>query len=336
MRLLERLSSDLQFHGTLAMIRIIRAMPERAAIALGRSIMTLVWAFMPLRRKIANIQISAALSLANPWRLVLKVFMNQGEILVDAIKYAYLSDAEINTRVVVEGKEHLDEALASKRGIMIFTGHIGNWEILSNAPRLLGIQLCHMADLRKDPRLESIIHEMRSRSGVTFLPPKGKALMLIRELKKGRIISMVVDQRCKRKGALLCSFFGLPAITNPGPAFIALKGNALVLPVYTVKQDGNHRICFEKPVDPRDFGQGDDAIQGLSDFMQSFVESAVKRYPDQWFWLHSRWISRSTFQKKIGCVKDFRGFVLSLAGTIQKPSEGAGMRHIPDRTETQT
>jgi KDO2-lipid IV(A) lauroyltransferase len=322
MRFVDRLNSDIQYYGTLVMIRLIRAIPYRAAIALGRSIMLLVWIFMPLRRKIVKIQMSSALGLDNPWRLGLKVFMNQGEIVVDAIKYAYMSDEEIKARIIVDGKEYLDEALASGRGLMIFTGHIGNWEVLSNVPRLLGTQFCHMAVIRKDARLESIINEMRTRSGVTILPTKGKGLMLIKQLRRGRTISMIVDQRGKSRDGLLCDFFGLPAVTNPGPAFLALKGNALVLPAYTVKLGGIHRICITKAVDASDFGEGDEAIQRLSDFMQSFIASVVEQYPDQWFWLHSRWIRRKNFQN-IKTDKDFRDLVFAQAERIRSEKKRA-------------
>ncbi len=313
MKALNRLSSEFQYWGTRAMIRIIRTMPYHLALTLGRSIMLLVWAFMPLRRRIVRIQMGSALDLRNPWRLVLKVFMNQGDILIDTIKYAYMSTEEIRAKILVEGKKHLDEALASNRGLLMFTGHIGNWEILSHFSRLLDVEFCIMADRRKDPRLESIVDGIRSRSGATILPPKGKALMLIRELKRGRAIGMVVDQRGKRKDGLFCNIFGLPAITNPAPAFIAIKGNAIVLPVYIVKQHGRYLICIMKAVDAADFGEGPDAIQSLSDFMQSSLASVVERYPDQWFWLHSRWVRRENFRKTIMTIDDFREFVISNA-----------------------
>ncbi|HVN72165.1 MAG TPA: hypothetical protein VMU10_09110 [Desulfomonilia bacterium] len=316
MKPLERISSASQYWGTLGMIRLIRSMPYPVATALGRSIMILVWAFMPLRRKIVKIQMQAALGFEIPLSLVLKVFMNQGEILVDAIKYAYMSDAQIRSKIIVEGKEYLEEALATGRGLMMFTGHIGNWEILSNFPRLVDTQFCIMADLRKDARLDTIINDLRSRSGATILPPKGMALMLIKELRKGKPIGMIVDQRGKPKDGLLCDIFGLPAITNPAYAFITIKGNALALPVYTVKQHGVHRICIEKAVDSADYGEGEDGIQRLSDFMQSFVASVVKQYPDQWFWMHSRWIRRKNF-KKIKTAEGFKNFVLANAGQIR-------------------
>ncbi len=317
MSFLEKTSSAIQYYGTQAMIRIILAMPYHAAIALGRLIMLLVWLFMPVRRKIVKIQMSTALGLNNPWRLVMKVFMNQGDILVDTIKYAYMSDDEIRAKVVVEGKENLDEALSTGRGLMMFTGHIGNWEVLSHISRLLNIEFCVMADIRKDERLESIIDNLRARSGATILPPKGKALMLIKELKKGRTIAMIIDQRGRRRDGILCNFFGMPALTNPAPAFIAIKGGSLVLGAYIVKLHGTYHIHIDKAVDSADFGVGHDAIQDLSDFMHTWVEKVVDRYPDQWFWLHSRWVKRRHFAKTIKTDNDLREFTKAQAEEIK-------------------
>jgi KDO2-lipid IV(A) lauroyltransferase len=299
------------------MIRLIRALPHGVAITLGRAIMVVVWAFMPLRRKIVKIQMRAALGIRNTAWITLKVFMNQGDILVDAIQYAYMSDEEIRAKIVVEGKENLDEALSSNRGLTMFTGHISNWEVLSHFSRLLQVEFCVMADVRKDARLESVIDGIRARSGATILPPKGKALMLIRELKKGRTIGMIIDQRGRPRDGLLCDFFGLPAVTNPAPAFIALKGKALVLGAYIVKIKGVYHIRIEKAVDALDYGEGDEAVQRLSDYMQSFVASVVQRYPDQWFWLHSRWVRRKNFARAIKNEHDFREYVLASAERIR-------------------
>ena len=160
-----------------------------------------------------------------------------------------MSDEEIRSRIVVEGKEHMEEAQASGRSIMMITGHIGNWEILGHMPRVLGTQFCIMADIRKDPKLEAIVNDIRVRCGATILPPTGTFHMLIRELKKGKTIGMVIDMRGDQKEDIYCDIFGMPAPTKSAPAFIALKGNALVMPVYTIKQGGTYHWYFSKAVD---------------------------------------------------------------------------------------
>lgn len=318
MHVIARAFSAAQYWGTRFMIGLIRTVPYRVAITLGRIVGVLLFASMPLRRKLVMVQMEAALGAPDTLRLALRVFMNQGEILVDTVRYAYMDDAEIARRIRVEGNEHLDEALGRGAGVMMITGHIGNWEILSHLPRLLGIQFCVMADVRKDARLESIVDGIRARSGATILPPKGKALMLIRELKRGKIIGMVVDQKGSRSEGLLCDFLGMPAPTNPAPAFIAIKGRALVLPVCALRERTGFVVRFFPAMDAAAFGQGPEAVHVLSQRMQSWVAEVVRRHPDQWFWLHSRWVKRKTASKIIRDGRDFRGSVIDSAGRIPK------------------
>jgi len=314
MKRISPLIQNLKYYTVLAGIRFIRVLPYSAARSLFRFLGMLAYYADPFHRAIAETQARAALALDRPEGLVKQVFMYQSELLVDTIKYAYLSDEEIRNKVIVEGKEFLDKALKSGKGLMMITGHMGNWEVLSHVPRILGIQFCIMADKRKDEKLESIVDSIRSRSGATILPPTGKALMLIRELKKGQTIGMVVDNRGEKKDALFCPLLGLPAPTNPAPAFIALKGDAIILPVSGIKQDGIYHIRFHEPVEASSFGQGKEAIQALSDYIQDWVSSVVKQFPHQWFWLYSRWLRRPDMRRILKERRDFRETVLKQAG----------------------
>jgi len=313
MSLVESALPEIRYRASLMVLGLVRFLPYGFVLGMFRTLAVLACILDPFHRKTVQAQMRSALGVDRPWYHALKVFMHHADILVDTVRYAYLSDDEIRRAVKVEGREHLDEALKSARGIMMITGHIGNWEILSHIPRLLGTQFCVMADRREDPRLESIVDSIRSRSGATILPPTGKALMLIRELKKGRTIGVVVDNRGDRKDGLLCDVLGMPAPTNPAPAFLAIKGNALVLPVYAVKKQGTYHICFSQAIDAGSFGQGEQAVRQLSDAMQAWVSSVVVQYPLQWFWLYSRWLRRSDLRKVIRRDLNFREFVLGQA-----------------------
>jgi KDO2-lipid IV(A) lauroyltransferase len=236
--------------------------------------------------------------------------MNQTEIIVDTIRYAFMSDEEIRSRIVVEGKEHVDEALASGRGLMMFTGHIGNWEILGHMKKVVGTEFYAMADIRKNPKLEAIVNDIRDRCGAIVLPPTGTFHMLINELKKCKtIVGMIIDMRGDQKDDLFCDIFGMPAPSKSAPAAIALIGNALVMPVYTIKQKGTYHWYFAKAVDTAQYGDGDEAIQKLSDFMQSWVASVVRKHPEHWFWLYSRWLKRSDMRRVIKKKLDFKEYV---------------------------
>ncbi len=308
-----RLFEQLQYPVAKSVVELIRAMPYPLALSVGRTLGLVGWLVDPFHRKVAEIQMRHALGDAYRPYLVRKVFMFHGDILVDAVKYAYMDVEEVRKRVVIEGREHLEAALSSGKGLMAVTGHLGNWEILTHMNRVLGIEFCVMADVRKDPRLESLVDGIRKRSGAVILPPKGKALMLIRELKKGHTIAIVADQRGKRSDNLYCNFFGLPAPTNPAPAFLAIKSDALVMPVYAAKENGRYRVCFSEAKEASSFGNGTEGIVNLSQFMQSWLETMIREYPDQWFWLHCRWTRRSEMRRIIRKGMDFPSFVLSQA-----------------------
>ena len=326
MKKIIRFAAKLQYPLIKGGIALINVLPYPLAISLGRFFGLLGWLVDPFHRRTAQIQLRHCLCEAYHPSTVRRVFMNHGDILVDTIKYAYMDDEEIRKRIVIEGREHLEQALSKGKGLMMITGHIGNWEILAHLPRLLGIQFCVMADVRNDPRIEAVVDDIRSRSGATILPPKGKALMLIRELKRGNTIGMIIDQRGKRSDMLFCDFFGLPAPTNPASAFIAIKGDALILPVSSVKEYGRYRIIFHPPREASSFGTGKEAIVSLSQYMQSWIETVVRAHPEQWFWLHCRWTRRSEMRRLIRTGEDFPCFVRSQAGGCAEPPESRDIR----------
>jgi KDO2-lipid IV(A) lauroyltransferase len=331
MKMLKTLGHEMLYRLLLGFILFIRFMPYPLAIVLARSVCILGWMADSLHRKIANIQLAQALGREKTMLLSLKVFMSQGDILVDAIKYSYMGDNELKKRVRIEGREHFEAAMASSRGVMMITGHM-NWEILGYIPRILGIEFCIMGDIMKIPGIQAIIEDLRSRCGITLLPPKGGMVSLLTgELKDGRTIGIIIDQRGKEQHKVFCDFFGLPAPTNPAPALIALKGDALILPVSAVREGYTYTFSFEKPIDSRLFGNdyreigkiGDcwksQAIVSLSTSMQTWLETVVRKCPQQWFWIHCRWIRRSDMKHILRCKGNFAQHAVSQAGKMQAP-----------------
>lgn len=314
-----------------ATIFFILTMPYPLAIRTGRFLGMLLWMSLSYHRKTSGIQIRHALGPdADEKKITRRVFMHQGDIIVDMIRFAFMDNETLKKKIVIEGREHIEKAIASGRGVMMFTGHM-NWEILGHLPRLLGFEFCIMGDIIKNRAVQDVIENLRSRCGFTLLPPKGGMVeMLIDELKQGRIIGIIIDQRGKRENKVFCDFFGMPAPTNPAPAFIALKGDALIQPVSAVKEGDIYRFCFEESIDSRDFGYdfkdieklGDcwksRAVQGMSDMIQSWLCSVVRKTPDQWFWLHSRWARRSDMKKFIKSDAHFNEFIQAQADTYLK------------------
>ena len=312
-----------------AIIHLIRILHYRSAAALGRSSGWLASLLLPFHMKIGVVQARATLGLDNAERFMRKVFMNQGELYIDAIRTAYMTDPELKAYVDFQGRGHFEQARAEGRNIMIISPHM-NWEVLGNTPRILDEEICVMADYIKSKVVQAIADEIRSRYRIAVLPPKGGMVKnYIDQLKAGRIVGMIIDQRGKREDRVFCDVLGLPAPTNPSPAFIALKGDAVILPLYGFKEGGRFVFRFSKPIDSRDFGNDykvihsisdcwkSSAVRDLSNALRAWISSTVREKPDQWFWLHCRWARRADMKKIIRQGDDFREFVLSHAKDYQ-------------------
>ena len=321
MNIIEKI--NLAFLRTL--IRFICIIPYRPAVALGRSIGRLASLLLPLHMKIGALQVRETLGIDDAEGFMRTVFMNQGELYVDAIRTAYMTDDELKSYVDFQGRHHFDQARAEGRNIMIISPHM-NWEVLGNTPRILDEEICVMADRIKSKVVQAIADEIRSRYRIALLPPKGGMIKnYITQLRAGRIVGIIIDQRGKREDRVFCDVLGLPAPTNPSPAFIALQGDAVILPLYGFKEGDRFVFRFSEPIDSRDFCHDYKDIERISDFWKSsavrdlsnalhaWISSTVREKPDQWFWLHCRWAKRDEMKQVVKEGGDFREFVLSQA-----------------------
>jgi Kdo2-lipid IVA lauroyltransferase/acyltransferase len=304
-------------------ILIVRALPRSAAVSLGRFTGLLSATFIPLHRKIAEVQMRHALGAGYDDRHLRESFMHQGGLFFDMVKCAYMSDDELKSIVINEGRKHLDNALASGRHIIIVSGHM-NWEIVGNTPRLFGIEIHVMADYIKNPAVQAIADKIRAQYRIDVLPPRGGMVnTYLNNLKAGRIMALVIDQRGKRENRLFCDVLGLPAPTNPAPAFIALKGDAIILPLVGFRRGDKYVFRWYEPIDSRDFGTDynlcqslndcwkSSAVRGLSCAINAWLSSVIRESPDQWFWLHCRWVRRSDMAKVVRKNLDFGQYVRS-------------------------
>jgi len=303
-------------------IWVFRILPYRYALMVAHGAALIAFSFARTERKIAEIQMKAVFGNEYNPEMIKKVFLNYADIFVDAVRYSDMAVEEISKKIKIIGAENLKAAQASGRGVMMISSHAGNWEIQANISRMLGVEFCVMADLRENSDIEKIINDLRRKTGATILPPTGKLLMLVRELKRGRTIGVIIDKRGEKGTNLYCDFFGMPALTNPAPAFIASKGDALIVPVYSIRNNDSYTITICPAVDTRIFSG--DVIQSISDYMHGWTESVIRMKPERWTWTYSRWIRRSEIKDLIKTGLDFKKYVIDKADSNKRTLQEKG------------
>ena len=194
--------------------------------------------------------------------------------------------------IQIHGIEHLEKALSHGKGVLAFSAHLGNFTLIGLKMAAEGYPF-HM--LVKDPRYPAVaeaFHVMQEGQGGHFIyvEPWERALRQILScLRKNEIVCILADEK-KSKTGVLVDFFGYPAPTAPGPAVLALRTGAPLVPIFIVRSnDGLHDIYIEPQLELSLNGDRSSDIPAVVSAYTKVIENFIRMYPDQWFWINNRW-----------------------------------------------
>jgi KDO2-lipid IV(A) lauroyltransferase len=186
--------------------------------------------------------------------------------------------------VEVEGWERVEALRAAGRGVLIVTGHCGNWELLAAVINCRGLGMRVVARALDEPELQQLLAGLRRRFGSETIERgrPGAARELLRGLREGAL-GMLIDQDTRVEGVWV-PFFGRPAYTPVGAAKVALRPEVAAVPAFIERrEDGSHRARFLEPLElTQDVTEATAA-------MTRVIEEQVRRRPEQWVWMHRRW-----------------------------------------------
>ncbi len=222
-------------------------------------------------------------------RIASGVFENLGKSIVEFAWIQGKPPAELMRRTTFEGMEHYEAALRKKKGVVILTAHFGNWEWMGMALSLLGKRLNVVARPLDNPDLNRIINTWRERYGNRVLNKRTSAAEIMRLLKAGEMIGILLDQNTAAREAVFVDYFGRPAATHKGLAIMALRTGAALLPTFMIREKGRHRVVIEKPLDIVRTGDLESDLREATALFTRTIEAAVRRHPDHWLWVHRRW-----------------------------------------------
>jgi KDO2-lipid IV(A) lauroyltransferase len=240
------------------------------------------------RRCLSNLELAMP-ELSAPERLAVgrRVFEHYGIVAADFLTGARRTPEEFDASMEVEGVEHLEEGLAAGRGVLIVTGHFGNWERIAVWLSTHGYPLSVVARDTGDPGLDGLVKSLRGGPGTRVIARGDAARPILERLRKNELIGILPDQNAQE---IFVPFFGKPAGTVLGPGVIAERTGCAVVPTWCARTGpGRYRMFFEPPLLPEPGCQ--QRGEGMTRAINAALERVIRRYPDQWLWFHDRWRS---------------------------------------------
>ncbi len=191
--------------------------------------------------------------------------------------------------VVLEGKEHAVRAIAKGKGIIYFTGHIGAFELMITTMGLHGMPFMVVGTALKDERINDIVVRFRAKHGSEPIERGRETFKLIKTLKSGGAVGMLIDQDTRVKSRFV-NFFGMPASTPVGAALMAMKTGAAVVPaiIHLGKDNLQHMELFPEVEMVKTGDEEQDMITNTQT-LTTMLEQSIRRNPAQWVWMHERW-----------------------------------------------
>ncbi len=271
---------------------VVRRVPWKPALGWGTAIGTLAYHLSARYRNVAdkNLKIAYGDSLNERQRqdLIKRVFQHfTRAMLVEFLKGSDMDREEICRRVRLDSAEPLESALARGKGLIIIAAHLGNWEWSAKRLAVAGHPMMVIARQSEDEEFNALTDRIRGSDGNTVHARGDSPRALLKQLKENKIIAIVPDQK---SDDVFVPFFGRLAGTVAGPAVLALKTGATLLPVFCPRQpDGTYKMVIYPPLVAEPTGDRDADVVRIMTQLTANIEDIVRQYPDQWLWLHDRW-----------------------------------------------
>ena len=219
---------------------------------------------------------------------------NLGWMAAEFARFPKYTRENIEKALVLDGHENFMAGQSRGKGVVYLTGHIGAWELSSYAHALYGFPLHYMARPLDNKPLDAMVNRYRGLSGNKPIYKNESARLTLRVLKDAGTVGILADQNTMPDEGVFVDFFGTAACTTTGIARVALHTGAAVVPGYAYWDENlqKYRLRFEPPVELVRTGDTErDVVENTQRFAK-VIEEIIRKYPDQWVWIHARWKNR--------------------------------------------
>jgi len=284
---------------------------------LGQVLGQVMWMTLPGRRRLAIQAIKHHLDLDSPKAksLARTNFLYTGRSFFELFLSRKIDFRFIQSNFLIHQPELFFSVLSENRPIVAVTAHLGAWEMLAGVLALYCLDRPSQIIIQKtkNPVLNEMIAHYRKHAGVDILYNKQSSHKIMRCLKKKGISSFLVDHNCGRRKAVFLPFLKKYAAVNMGPAYLAIKSQALIWPLFLIRdRENRYNLHVAHPLDSSTLqGSKEEKIVQAAYFYTHSVEKMVKLYPEQWFWIHKRWKTQPKKEKELSHLSVLENFSLS-------------------------
>ena len=270
-------------------------LPEVLALSIGSLLGWITGSVLRVRRT----EVDEHLFLAFPertdaWRhdVARASYAHLGREAVATLRLSRATDEDLSERIRIPDLALFQTAVEEGRGVILVTGHLGNWEVGGGAFTSRGISLDAIAKGMANKAIGDAIAGVRERLGIGLIHMGEVAREVPRSLLRGRVVAILADQHA-HKGGILVSFFGREASTTRAPALFAIRTGAPIFLGIALRDPGwrqRYTVSLER-IAFQSTGEVDADIRGLTAAHSAALERGVRLAPEQYFWQHRRWKS---------------------------------------------
>jgi Kdo2-lipid IVA lauroyltransferase/acyltransferase len=211
-----------------------------------------------------------------------------GRISFDFIKWGQVGAETLDRMVACEGIENLQEALARDNGVFVLSAHFGHWEVAAEWLAVHGFAQVLVYRPLENPLLEAELAAARTRFGNSLIPKAGATRGIMKTLKAGGIVDMLIDQKADLEHSVIVNFLGVPTPTTPSIAKFVLTTGAAVIPLFSYPRGTGYEFIMESPI----LAEPGDTATSLTQRYNDALSRAILARPELWFWFHDRWTPR--------------------------------------------
>ena len=246
-----------------------------------------------------NLEIAFPEKTAEERTSILKgTFQSLGRVMAETSRFMKMTPADIEAIFDLDLDNEIRELYhinkQDRRGVLITTGHLGNWEMLVFGFAAIHEPISYLARPLDNPLIEEMTLRIRTRFGNRPINKTNSAMLAVKILREGGILGALSDVNAHPREGVFVPFFGVPACTISGPALMAMRSNAAILPAFCIwdRERRRYRFVRGKVIEPSRTGDRKADMIATAAAYTAEIEKLIRQYPDQWLWIHKRWKTR--------------------------------------------